>query len=103
MTTAPPKSSRYAAIETLVRLQKTRLPVSRIFEHIISECALERNDRFLAMKICYGVLRQRDFLDYILNRLCCRPVKKMKPFVYQALSVGLYQLFFLDRIPPRQR
>ena len=93
-------SSRFAAVETLVRLQKTRLPVSQIFEHIVDECALKRNDRHLAMKICYGVLRQRDYLDYILTRLCTRPITKMKPFVYQALSAGLYQLFFLDRVPP---
>ena len=94
------RSSRFAAIETLVRLQKTRLPISRIFECIVDECALSRKDRHLAMKICYGVLRQRDYLDYLLNRLCTRPTTKLKPFVYQALSVGFYQLFFLDRIPP---
>ena len=96
----PSRSSRFAAIETLVRLQKTRLPVSRIFECVVDECALRQTDRHLAMKICYGVLRQRDYLNYIIAELCNRSTTKLKPFVYQALSTGLYQLFFLDRIPP---
>jgi len=56
-------------------------------------------DRQLAMKICYGVLRQKGYLDRVLTRLCKQPIKKIKPFAYHALHTGLYQLLFLDRVP----
>ena len=100
ITQTTPKSSRFVAIETLHRLRRTKLPISQIFDQIVHECSLSHADRQLAMKICYGVIRQGDYLNHLLTLLCKQPVNKIKPFVYHALSVGLYQLFFLDRIPP---
>jgi 16S rRNA (cytosine967-C5)-methyltransferase len=51
------------------------------------------------MKICYGVLRQKGYLDHVLAHLCKQPIKKIKSFAYHALHTGLYQLLFLDRVP----
>ncbi len=52
------------------------------------------------MNMVYGVLRQRQFLDRILQILSKTPIRKLHPFVHQTVAVGLYQIFFLDRIPP---
>ena len=93
------KTARYAAIETLYKLDQTRAPISQIFERTIAEHKVTSSDRQLAMKICYGVLRQREYLDLILSHLCNQPVKRIKPFAYHALQTGLYQLLFLDRVP----
>lgn len=92
-------NARIAAIETLFQLEKTHKPVSVLFDHISATYNLPGNDRQLAMKITYGVLRNRDYLNRLLDILCNKPVNKIKPFVYQALLSGLYQIFFLDRIP----
>lgn len=70
------------------------------FEKIERSSDLEPKDRQLTRKIVYGVLRNRDYLDYLLELLCRQPLNKMKPFVRQALRSGLFQIFFLDRIPP---
>ena len=51
------------------------------------------------MNLIYGVLRLRRHLDRILGLFCRQPLKKLHPFVHQALAVGLYQILFLDRIP----
>ena len=51
------------------------------------------------MQLVYGVLRHRQYLDRILEILSKTPLRKLDPFVHQALAVGLYQLFFLERIP----
>ena len=51
------------------------------------------------MNLIYGVLRQRQFLDRILQELSKTPIHKLHPFVHQTLAVGLYQIFFLERIP----
>ena len=60
---------------------------------------LESNDRQLAVNIIYGLLRNRESLDIMLQYLCSQPLRKLKPFIHQALRVGLYQIIFLDRIP----
>jgi 16S rRNA (cytosine967-C5)-methyltransferase len=93
-------NTRFTAIEILKRHQQTRLPVTGIFDSVVRKFQLSQADRQLVMKITYGVLRQRDYLDLVLDSLCRRPITQLKPFVYQALSTGLYQLLFLDRIPP---
>ena len=93
------KTARFAAIETLAQLERTRLPVVALFDKVAAECSLDGPDRHLAMNILYGVLRHRQELDFLLQSLCKQPASKIKPFVRQALLAGLYQLFFLDRIP----
>lgn len=93
------KTARYAAIETLYELNRTRAPISQIFERTIAERKVTISDRQLIMKICYGVLRQRDYLDLIMSQLCNQPISRIKPFAYHALQTGLYQLLFLDRVP----
>ena len=93
------KSARFAAIETLCQLERSRLPAGSIFDKVAVECALDTPDRQLAMNILYGVLRQRQTLDSLLQSLCRQPLSRIKPFVRQALLTGLYQIFFLDRIP----
>lgn len=99
MISQPAGTSRFAAIETLHRLQRTRYPVKPLFDTVTEECGLLSPERGLAMNLIYGVLRRREYLDLLLARLCARPVDKLDPFVHWALAVGLYQLFCLDRIP----
>ncbi len=94
------KTARYAAIEALCKRAQTRLPISQVFEQAIEEHKVSEVDRQLAMKICYGVLRRKEYLDLILSLLCSQPLSRIKPFAYHALHTGLYQLLFLDRIPP---
>ncbi len=99
MTQSSPKNSRFVAITALHELHKKAHPLSLIFNRLASEHSLQGNDRHLAMNLIYGVLRQRYYLDRLLLELCRQPLKKLQPFVHQALAVGLYQIFFLDRIP----
>lgn len=92
-------TARYAAIETLQRSQRTGHPAARIFAGIVEQYRLSPADRQLAMNIVYGVLRHRDQVDLLISRLCSRPPDRHNSFVYQALAAGLYQVFFLERIP----
>ncbi len=92
-------SPRFVAIETLCRLQKSRKPVNALFNSVLSDYPLESNDRQLAVSILYGLLRNRQSLDLMLQHLCTKPLKKLKPFIHQALRVGLFQILYLDRIP----
>jgi 16S rRNA (cytosine967-C5)-methyltransferase len=93
------RTARFAAIETLCHLYKTQSPVKPLFEQTVSRYALSGSERNLAMQLVYGVLRQRQSLDRILEILSRTPLKKIHSFVHQALAVGLYQLFYLERIP----
>ncbi len=59
---------------------------------------LQPADRRLAQELVYGILRQRSALDWIIaRRTDGRP---QKPALQNLLRLGIYQLFFLDRVPP---
>ncbi len=66
---------------------------------MLTRYPLENADRQLANTLIYGLLRNRESLDVMLQHLCAQSLKKIKPFIHQALRVGLYQIMFLDRIP----
>ncbi len=92
-------SARFAAIDTLRRLKKERIPLTQIFDKLLANRTIQAKDRQLANNIIHGVLRNQQSLERMLQQLCTIPLRKLHPFVLQALHVGLYQIMFLDRIP----
>lgn len=93
------KTARFTAIETLGTVYQSRLAVKPIFDQLVNRYSLPPKERKLAMQLVYGVLRHRQTLDRILELLSRTPLKKIDLFIHQTLAVGLYQLFFLERIP----
>jgi len=59
---------------------------------------MERRDRALLTELVYGVLRRRGFLDWQIDYFS--KVKKIDSVIRNVLRLGLYQLLFLDKIPP---
>lgn len=56
-------------------------------------------DRRFATELVYGAVKAGETLDWILARYASRPLEKMPPYVRAALRLGIFQLFFLDKIP----
>ena len=97
----PNHGSRYIAIEILLRWEENRLPIDQVMEKCFSNLVLDDpRDRQLSMSMVYGVIRWRGYLDWLVGKYSKHPVAKIKNRTLQALRVGLYQLFFLDRVPP---
>jgi 16S rRNA (cytosine967-C5)-methyltransferase len=58
-------------------------------------------DAALATELTLGVLRWRGLLDFLLERHLLKPMARLDMAVALSLRMGLYQLRFLQRIPPR--
>ena len=66
-------------------------------DRLIEGSGMDSRDRGLARELVYGIIRQRDALRWLIDRLSDgRPQKEP---VATLLKLGLYQLFWLDRIP----
>jgi 16S rRNA (cytosine967-C5)-methyltransferase len=61
---------------------------------------LDGRDLALATQLCFGTVQRRSTLDHVIERLAGRPVAKLDAPVVAALRLGVFQLTFLDRIPP---
>lgn len=60
----------------------------------------EKRDRALMQALVYGVLRWRSRLDSVISHFSKIALRKIEPKVLNVLRLGLYQLLFMDRIPP---
>jgi 16S rRNA (cytosine967-C5)-methyltransferase len=61
---------------------------------------ISRRDRALYNQLVYGVLRRRLRLDAVVGAYADRPLKKISPPILNILRIGLFQILFMDRIPP---
>lgn len=75
------------------------------YSNIVSDTAinsaeLSLSDAALVSRIVYGVLQRKLTLDYIIGRCCDKGTGGIHPFVLNVLRVGIYQIYFMDKIPP---
>ena len=56
-------------------------------------------DRRFATELVYGAVKAGGTLDWMLRRYVNRPLSKIPPMVRDILRLGIYQLFFMARVP----
>ncbi len=66
-------------------------------EAALAETALPPADRRLCQELAYGVIRWQMTLDWLIARKTA--ARAQKPKLQNLLRLGLYQVFWLDRIP----
>ena len=91
-------SSRAAVIHILCQWQKSRSTIDPFIERHTQEMT-EPRDRQLVKAIVFGVLRNLNYLDFILGKFSRHPLAKMKDSAREALRSCLYQILFMDRVP----
>jgi len=71
--------------------------VEHLLEKTLGETILSGPDRALCQELVYGVVRWQATLDWLIDRKTGGRVQK--PALQTLLRLGLYQLFWLSRIP----
>ena len=71
----------------------------RIAEKILSRKFIELRDRRFIFEIVYGVLRNRIYLDYVINTFITNERELPLDNLRRILQIGAYQIMFLDRVP----
>ena len=61
----------------------------------------DKRDKNLFTEIFYGVIRNKLYLDYVIDKFSETPLPKMDKEVLIGLRIGVYQLIFLDKVPAR--
>lgn len=93
------KNPRRAAFDILLRIERERSFADILIDHELSKGMLQGADRGLFTELVYGVLRRRGNLDYIVGQFSKLRAEKLEVVVLILLRLGLYQAFFLDRVP----
>ncbi|MDR3564850.1 MAG: 16S rRNA (cytosine(967)-C(5))-methyltransferase RsmB [Negativicutes bacterium] len=60
---------------------------------------LSNLDRRFVTELVYGTVKAGETLDWLLGHYISRPMKQMPVVIRNILRMGVYQLFFLSRVP----
>jgi 16S rRNA (cytosine967-C5)-methyltransferase len=87
--------ARRAAFEVVRRVFEEGAYADRAFARAVE--GLDDRDRGLAQLLAYGTVQRCRTLDYGIEQLGKRPVRKLDPPVRTALRLGAFQLGFTDQ------
>jgi 16S rRNA (cytosine967-C5)-methyltransferase len=94
-----PRNAALTVLNTLS--QPTHHHLDRIITDAIDNANLKLSprDRKFLNALIFGTLRWRGNIDWIIRQRSKTPLEKITPEVLNILRLGLYQIFFLDRVP----
>ena len=93
-------NARRLAIQLLEEFELKRQPVDRAIDQALESWNVpDRRDAGMVHEMVMGVLRHRRRLDMALAPLCTKPLEELSADLLAALRIGLYQLYYLERVP----
>ena len=92
-------SARETALNVLIACRKQAAWSNGVLKEYIARDQLDRRDAALATRLCYGVLQNRNKLDFYLKQLLTGKLKDLHPVIHDILHLGLYQIYETDKIP----
>ncbi len=90
-------SARGVAYEVVRRVFEEDAYADRAFRALAD--GLDPRDRAFAMQLAYGTVQMVRPLDYAIETLGRRPMRKLDPPVRAALRLGAYQLWYMGSVP----
>jgi 16S rRNA (cytosine967-C5)-methyltransferase len=93
--TSDPRSVALSALRQVVR----GVHADNALDQAGSRATLSNLDRQLATELVYGAVRQQRTLNTLIDRLLRKPEKPTSD-LRLLLQLGIYQLRYMDRIPP---
>lgn len=92
-------AARETALNALMDCRKNGAWPNAALKKHLSRDGLDSRDAALATRLVYGVLQNRNKLDFYLNQFLTGKPSGLHPVVRDILHMGLYQLAELDRVP----
>ncbi len=92
-------SARETALNVLIACRKNGAWSNGVLKEYVRRDRLDSRDSALAARLCYGVMQNRNYLDFYLAQLLTGRIKDLHPIIRDILHIGLYQIYQMDKIP----
>ncbi len=93
--------ARKIALLSLAEWESGDQTIDAVLDRELRSAGLDVRDTALARNLTYGVLRWKGRLDWVLDQYVKGGLRSLPIAIRNALRLGLYQIDYLDRIPPR--
>ena len=90
--------ARKMAYNVLFDIEKNKNYSNMAINKHFKDCNLDKRDRGFATEIIYGVVENKIYLDYIIDKLSKIKTNKLNLKVKILLRMGIYQILFLDSV-----
>ena len=90
---------REIVFSSLLKCEKSQSYPNIEIDSAIEKNGLSGNERSFYTALVYGVIEKKITLDYIISKYSKIPLKDLDVETLNILRLGIYQLYFLDKIP----
>ena len=94
-------SARDTALEVLMQVSRANAWSDGSLKRTIAKNKLDSREAALCTRLAYGVIQNRDLLDYYIGCWCSQKPNRLEPVILNILRIGGYQILFMDKIPHR--
>lgn len=91
-------NAREIAYKVLLDIEKNKNYSNMAINKHFKDVKLSNQDRGLATEIIYGVIENKYYIDYMIDKLSKVKTNKMEIYVKTLLRMGIYQIIFLNSI-----
>lgn len=91
--------ARFSAIKTVYAVQSQGAFSNVALAQVLRQEKLKDIDRRFCTELVYGTIKVGASLDWKISKYVNRPLEKIDEKILAVLRVGMYQIFFLDRVP----
>ncbi|ARU62382.1 16S rRNA (cytosine(967)-C(5))-methyltransferase [Tumebacillus avium] len=94
------QTARDTALDVLLAIEERGAYSNLALTNALRKTRLSSRDVGLTTELVYGTVGRMNTLDYYLTPSLKTPLHKLEPWVRNLLRMTVYQLFYLERIPP---
>ena len=92
-------TAREATLRALYSIEESGAYLNAALKEALSADEFSDMDKGFITELIYGVVGNKSAVDYIISRFSKLKLKKMTPWVLNILRMGVYQIYYMDKIP----
>lgn len=90
---------RELAVKTLYEINHNKAFVNIALKKSLKDPKLSSIDKPFVNTLVYGVIKHMSYCDWVISNYSKIKLKKIAPMLLEILRIGVYQVFFLDKVP----
>ncbi len=92
-------SERNYILKILEDIEKKELFANQILDDYFYVYEFDKKQRSFIQRVVYGVIENRNYIDFCIDSVSKIKVRKMKPVIRHIIRMGTYQILFMDKVP----
>jgi 16S rRNA (cytosine967-C5)-methyltransferase len=90
---------RAIALDVLIKIEQNQAYSNLQLNQTMQNANIKQIDKGLLTNIVYGTIQRKNTIDFYLDQLLNKPIKKKDRWVLTLLRLSIFQMLYLDRVP----